>query len=171
MTTTANDPVCRVCGSDDLAAVEQAVSWRRVNFVPDGKGRWVTGDEWASDDVGDQSSETIGVACTDCNTETEGDAGQLITTRAAYNRAHPLRPWWVIVERLHADRTARDRSKRRVSARGPRDAIEKANESGMVQGQYPWRVPYYMGYDSAVPSHLVWPVGTPQPADPTKAAA
>lgn len=92
-----NAPVCRHCGSDQLATVEEAVSWRWVDFVrfTDGEGvtRWTTGDDWG-DDVGDEVAETVGVACTDCYAEVRGDFGQLITTRSGFARLRE-RPWIV----------------------------------------------------------------------------
>jgi hypothetical protein len=162
MSNTA-EPCCRVCGAgpDHLHSIERAISWRYVNWERRA-GHWDRGDEWG-DDVGDEAAESIGAACGRCSTEVE-DPDELITTRRQYNRAHPVRRWWV--ERIRLVTPAKYEPSRTIAeengttyyaqgakladavneydrievrARNPHDAAELASESGMVDGRYPWQ--------------------------------
>lgn len=60
-------PVCRHCGSDDLASVEVAGYWQSVSIVPDDDADdpWTTGDDWSSHDSSD--GVTVGVVCRSCD--------------------------------------------------------------------------------------------------------
>jgi hypothetical protein len=184
--TGATAPVCRHCGSDELHAVERSVSWRYVDWqyspatparvTPDGYtvpatlAGWYTGEEWG-DDVGDSDSTTVGIVCGACYAQVgdddgsaDFDAGELITTRGAYIRTHPVRRWRVKVRRIKTPgdpgyewgppdangyrttiqarpRVAPTYQHRTVTveARDAREAIEKAGQSGKVDGRYPWR--------------------------------
>lgn len=142
-----------------------------IPAVPAG---WHTGDEWG-DDVGDSDAHTVGIACGSCYVEVhfdahdnedgkEHDAGELITTAAAFARSHPLRRWSVAVERVkvRGDRgeepvrladdsiewrkvrepvaEVREHRRQTVTARTEREAIASAGQNGMQpDGSYPWR--------------------------------
>jgi hypothetical protein len=184
--TGATAPVCRYCGSDQLHAVEREISWRYVDWqyspavpervTPDGytipatPAGWHTGDEWG-DTVGDSGGDTVGIVCGDCGAQVGDDDGradfaasELITTRGAYIRAHPVKPWRVAVQRItdpgdtgyewgppdvmgyRASVKVREPIPATVelgtvtvNARDAREALEKAGQSGMVDGRYPWR--------------------------------
>lgn len=176
-TETLNAPVCRHCGSTALASVERSVYTRSVEFVhgPDGWER--DDDTWDDSDDGGES-ESIGVACQSCYAQEEAP-DDIITTRAAYNRAHPARDWWVIVERYQGTGPTyergpdgqpipmpKERTKRRVRAHDRREALDLAGESGMVNDRYPWRPIHWMTSGSITdPDYWAWPVGTTRPAE------
>jgi hypothetical protein len=158
-------PVCRHCGSDELHAIESRIEWRYVDWIRDpATQKWVTGNNWG-DEVGDSTSDTVGIVCGGCNAEVacEGyssdkwDAADLIVTREEYEATHPVKEWIVPVERIirqevgdHATRYPMETGERRVMARDAREARDLAGESGMQpDGSYPWRPSYPA---SAVPA-------------------
>jgi len=152
MTAPVQVPVCRVCGSTELRSLELRLEWRLVDFVPDKEHGWVTGDQWG-DEQGDSDSQTVGIVCGDCYSQTGGPGDEpyrprdLVTTRAAYNRTHALRSWWVDVERFERQPDgsyARPVRRVKVQGRDEREANEAAGGSNLY-GRRPW------------------PVGTPDP--------
>jgi hypothetical protein len=194
VTTYQPEPCCRFCGAGpaNLHSVEASISWRYVNWehlpaapdqpipgrtdgavYPGHPAGWYTGDDWG-DDVGDSDTESIGVACGNCYTVVRWDedperrASDLITTRRAYNRAHPVRLWRVELHRIVtpakyestetpdpdypnsyritsvklADEVKESKVVE-VRARDAREAMESSWTQGMApDGTYPW-VPMY----------------------------
>jgi len=156
MTAPVQVPVCRVCGSEELRSIERLIEWRIVDFVPLPHGLgWGPGDDW-QDSQGDADSISVGIVCGDCYTETAApdyapdgawNSRTLVTTRAAYNRTHALRSWWVDVERFERQPDgsyARPVRRVKVQGRDEREANEAAGGSNLY-GRRPW------------------PVGTPDP--------
>lgn len=159
-----NKPVCRHCGSEEIHSIERATSWRYVDWVyspgspdrevdggivPGQRPGWYTGDDWG-DDVGDADAESVGIACGGCYAEIWFEQGQsskdLITTRGAYNRAHPVRRWKVTLTTWtdKPDGTREKGERRRiVRARDEREACDVAAAGdSWARIWHPKAVPY-----------------------------
>lgn len=145
-----SEVVCSECGGNDLATVEKRIAWQRATFVRKEDGTFEAVD-WG-DDVGDETSDTIGVACADCSSEWLYEDGaepgttdaKALTTRDAWEASHPPKPWLVTRERLlgtpqvtEGERFETDSVT--VWGRTAREAIAAASENGMIEGRYPWR--------------------------------
>ena len=82
-----NKPVCRNCGSGELASIEVTISTRPVDFEPYPIIGWAPGDDWGDGESGE--GQHAGVVCQNCYAQEPATDAQLFAVLTGKRRLHP----------------------------------------------------------------------------------